>query len=293
MAEVSVFREAVDLLAGDLLPNRTGAGVRFTVNGRAVAEPGEPLPGLTRLGDYRIVARDPEEGSACLAAQFWFDDEAAICALRLKAKGDHLAECEIIRGPPRFPGETGVDARTLTVPRACFAQEVPAERRLSRQALIATARGYYEAVNREDPSLARLDPCGGRVEQGTLITGNPDFRFEFYEGLDGQALPNFGLWTAAEQFQRGLWNADEVPQVRFASVEPRTGVVCAFMTYRPWAKRAWADVEGTGRVGPIGRGDRRVGLNAMEVFKIDHRSILAMESVWSMESADWLNPWSS
>ncbi|GEM_PF-3323113 len=284
-------------LIGELLgqdaPVRLAGDARVTRNCVDLSPDDDWLPGLTRIGDYRITALDDADGSACYAGQLWFGGEAAICAIRVKARDGLMSECEIIRGPPRFPGETGVDARTLTSPRPAFSQEVPPDRRLARHELIALAKGYYDAVNREQPSLAPLDPNGARIEQGTQITGNPAFRFEFYEGLDGQELPNFGCWTAREQFERGLWNADTVPQVRFASVEPRTGVVCAFMTYRPWGKRPWVELEGAGRVGPIGGGERRVGLNAMEVFKIDHGAILEMESVWSMEDGRFLNPWSA
>lgn len=283
-----LLRETLAYNAGSI-----SAGDRVTRNGRPVETGEVPLPGLTAIGDYRIFVRDEETGNACFAGQLWFGDEAAICAIRVKAAAGTIRECEIIRGPPRFPGVTGVDAATLGAVRPAMLAEVPPDRRISRNSIAGLSRGYYDAVNRAQPELAPLHPDGDRIEQGTRITNNPAFWFEFYAGLDGQALPNFGLWSAREQFARGMWNADRVLDIRFPCIEPRKGLACGFMTYRPWGKRAEVAIKGAGRVGPIGDPGRRVSLNAMEVFKVDQGQILEMETVWSIEDAEFRNSWAS
>jgi len=264
---------------------------RITENDRELTAGETALSGATRLGQYRIAAHDESSGQSALCGQMWFGDVAAVCGVRIRCDGGRISEVEIIRSPSRFPGSTGVEASELGAVRPPFGRIVPLERRLSRERLVAIAGGYYEAVNLERPELARLEPNGARIEAGTQITGNPAFRFDFYQGLDGQALPNFGEWTAREQFERGLWNADLVPEVRFPVVEPRYGLVFAFMTYCPWGKRAEVDVVGVGRVGPAGDPARRVALNAMEVFRIDHDRIEEMESVWSIEPGGYRNSW--
>jgi len=267
-------------------------GITRTTRNGSLLRPGErALPGLTDIGDYRIVVRDETRSTVCFAGQLWFGDEAAICAVRLKIADDAIAECEIIRGPARFPGVTGVDPATLGAARPAFLESVPAETRLSREAIADIACGYYDAVNQARPELAALHPAGDRIEQGTCITRNPDFRFEFYVGLDGQDLPNFGLWSARDQFMRRMWDADRVFDVRFPCVDPRLGLACGFMTYRPWGKRGEVEIEGVGRVGPLGDPARRVSLNAMEVFKVDEGAILAMETVWSIEDAGFRSTW--
>ena len=273
---------------GPILPS---AEARVTRNAVPVATGDALLPGLTGIGEYRIDVHDDATDMAMFAGQLWFGEEAAICAIRIALRDGVVTECEIIRGPPRFPGETGVDARNLGKVRPAFAEEVPPERRLSRRDIVAIAEKYYMSVELSQPGLAPLERAGARIEQGTQITGNPDFRFEFYRGLDGQDLPNFGEWSAQEQFVRGMWNADRALDVRFAVVEPRLGVACAYMTYRPWGKRFEVEIEGAGRVGPIDDSGRKVSLNAMEVFKVDHGQILEMETVWSMEAEDFRNPW--
>lgn len=264
---------------------------RITQDDRVVDLADTMLARVTRVGGYRIDGRDDSEGQWGYCGQLWFGDEAAVCGARVKLANGMIAEAELIRSPGRFPGSSGVDARGLTQARAAFATDVPPERRLSRQRLIDIASGYYAAVNEARPELAALEAAGARIEAGTRITGNPAFRFDFYKGLDGQDLPNFGEWTAQQQFERGLWNADLVPDVRLPVVDPRTGVVFAFMTYCPWGKRGWVDVDGVGRVGPLGDPDRRVALNAMEVFKIDHGQIAEMESVWTIEPGDFRSGW--
>src|SRR5690606_10245030 len=107
------------------------------------------------------------------------------------------------------------------------------------------------------------------------ITANPAFHFAFYTGLDGQPLPNFGEWTAREQFRRGLWNADGVLHERYPIVATQTGVVFAFTTYCPWHKRCEVEVAGVGDVGPIGA-PRRVPFKLTEANKIEHRAIEEM-----------------
>jgi len=238
----------------------------------------------SRIGGYRIVAADEARQTAGFMGLVWRGEVASMVGLSIALRGDRIGSAEIIVAPERFPGEAGVDARTLETVRPCFAQPLTASDRLSRGHLEQTAQGYYAAVNQSNPDLAKLAPDGVRIEAGTQITANPAFHFAFYTGLDGQLLPNFGEWTAREQFRRGLWNADGVLHERYPIVDMQTGVVFAFTTYCPWHKRFEVEVAGVGRVGPVVAG-RRVALNMLEAFKIEHGAIAEMESVWEIEDA--------
>lgn len=281
----------LDGLAGDPDPAAFSPRARIVENNAPVVV-GEGLwKDATAIGGYRIAAADAETAQAGFIGLIWRGEEASICGIRLAFRDGLIDEVEIIRGPGRFPGAKGVDARTLGAARPCFAATIAAGDRMSRADLIGTAAGYYAAVNRSEPDLARLDPSGARIEAGTQITGNPDFAFEFYEREDGGALPNFGLWSAREQFRRGLWNADGVTDERYPLADRATGVVFAFTVYRPWHKRGWTDVDGVGRVTPLKRETRRVGLNMLEAFKIENGVIMEMESVWTIEPASFQSIW--
>jgi hypothetical protein len=264
-----------------------------------MTEDNHPIPsgaGLwgaaTRIDEYRIVAADTDTGQVGFVGLIWRGDEASICGIRLRTRSDGLIdEVEIIRGPGRFPGASGVDARSLGPVRPVFAGEIAPAQRMDRAALAAAAAGYYAAVNQSQPDLAPLDPAGVRIEVGTQITSNPAFHFEFYAAADGgAALPNFGEWSAREQFQRGLWNADGVTDERYPLVDRTTGLVFAFTAYRPWHKRFETEVEGVGVVGPR-IGGRRVALNMLEAFKIEAGTIREMESVWTIEPAEFRSVW--
>lgn len=252
------------------------------IESNALSARGEGLwRAATKAGSYRIVAADAARQTAGFMGLVWRGEVASMVGVGIALRNGRISDVEIIVAPERFPGKAGVDARTLEATRSCFAESLVDADRLSRDAFVRIAAGYYDAVNQSDPDLAALAPDGARIEAGTQITGNPAFHFEFYRGLDGQDLPNFGEWSAREQFQRGLWNADGVTDERYPIVDTQTGIVFAFTTYRPWHKRFDVDVAGVGRVGPIVAG-RRVALNMLEAFKIDHDAITEMESVWEI-----------
>lgn len=288
---IGLLEAFLDGLAGHGASPRYAPDVKVTENNRTIS-PGEGLwREATKIGPYQILAADEETSQAGFVGQIWRGEDVSICGIRIACHDDRISAVEIIRGPDRFPGAKGVDARTLTQARPCYGMIVPDHARMARADLMATAAGYYAAVNEGKPDLAALDPAGVRIEAGTQITGNPDFAFEFYAAQDGADLPNFGLWSARDQFQRGLWNADGVTDLRIDLVDRTAGIVFAFATYRPWHKRGWVDVEGVGRVGPIGDPERRVALNMLEAFKIEDGSIKEMESVWSIEPADYRSVW--
>lgn len=284
--------QALDALLGDLSgiapdPDLFAPSTRIIESNRLSARGQGLWASASAIGDYRIVAADEAQQTGGFMGLIWRGDIASIVGIGLAFRNGRISDVEIIVGPERFPGATGVDARALGPVRSCFAQALPLDDRLSRDDYVMIATGYYDAVNRSDPGLARLAPDGARIEVGTQITSNPGFHFEFYKGFDGQDLPNFGEWTAREQFRRGLWNSDGVTDERYPIVDNMTGVVFAFTTYRPWHKRFETQVADVGRVGPIAQG-RRVALNMLEAFKIEKAEISAMESVWEINDAAYL-----
>jgi hypothetical protein len=283
--------EWLDLLnAGKGLQLPIAADARITQNGRAVRWPDAELARSTKIGDYRIVAVDETTDQFGFIGQVWRGDEVSVCGMRIGLTDGQGSEIETIAGPSRFPSTGGVEARDLTHARLPFATGVPEADRRARADLAFKASLYYAAVVRERPEIVPFDPAGARVEAGTQITANPAFRFDFYRSADGRDLPNFGEWTAQEQFLRGLWNADGVADERYPVVDRELGVVLACTAYRPWHKRFETEVRGVGRVVPL-VANRRVTLCMMEMFKIERDVIGDMESVWSIEDAGFTSPW--
>jgi hypothetical protein len=285
---VAEWLELLNAGKGMQLPIAVDA--RITENGQLVRWPDAELMRSTKIGDYRIVAVDETAGQFGFIGQVWRGNEVSVCGMRIGVTDGQGSEIETIVGPSRFPSTGGVEARALTHARASFVTGVPEADRRARADLAFNASLYYAAVVREQPEIVPFDPDGARVEAGTQITANPAFHFDFYGSTDGGDLPNFGEWTAQEQFLRGLWNADGVSDGRYPVVDRDLGVVLACTTYRPWHKRFETEVHGVGRVVPL-VANRRVALCMMEMFKIERDVIGDMESVWSIADASFTSPW--
>jgi len=292
-----IDRGMIDAFASELIA-RLGEGrgldlpiapdARITADGYPAAIEDSLIGRATGLGDVRILATDADSNQIGLFALVERGEQASVCGLRLRVADGRAVEVETVAGPPRFPSTGGVDAREAEPPRAAFAR--PPATPGDREAMRHAASLYYAAVVREEPGIAPLDPAGARTEVGTRITDNPAFAFDFYAAIDGGELPNFGEWSARDQFLRGLWNADGVTDERYPVVDRARGIVLACTSYRPWHKRFETDVAGVGRVGPRVTG-RRVALNMMEMFRIEAGTILEMESVWTIEPAEFASPW--
>jgi hypothetical protein len=140
----------------------------------------------------------------------------AIMGLRLAFDGDAISEIETIVcremefGP--FPSIEGYDA-----PRALMLADVPEERRVSREEMIAIANGYFETIELNDGTLHTefSDDCD-RIENG-LQTTNTE--------IEGYPIARMGT---ADQFRLGQYVYDDrLRDRRFPLVDEEKGIVCA------------------------------------------------------------------
>jgi hypothetical protein len=254
------------------------------------AEPSDLKSGLwtqaSKIGSYAFTVTDRLTNQHGFVGLIWRGDkDASLVSIRIKVNQQgQIEESEIIVGLDRFPGTTGTDPKTLTTWRPDFGTVVPVEKRLSREKLQAIAASYYDGVNNCTPEKVPLSHTGNRVENGTRITNTSTFSFAdgMYESLDPNVtIPNFAEWSAKEQFDRGLWNADTVAGARFPLIDVEHGLVMAYALYQSWTKSDVLDVKGVGKVRRLGVKDRMgVSLCMMELFKIRDEEIHDMESVW-------------
>jgi len=221
----------------------------------------------------------------------WYGEEASIVSIRIKlTAANEIEESEIVVGV-RFPGSKSIDPKTLDTFRQDFGTVIPEKERHSREELRSIAASYYDGVNNCTPEKVPLNHEGSRVEMGTQISSNPSYFFEGYE-IEGsnESVPNFAEWSAKEQFDRGLWNADVVTGERFPLVDVEHGLVFAYTIYHPWEKASSTHVEGVGKV----RGDltgEKVALCMTELFKIKKGEIHDMETVWFVGPTDMSSGW--
>ena len=138
---------------------------------------------------------------------------------------------------------------------------------------------------------------GNRVENRTQITNISSFSLMYFDGFyqpedPSVQLPKFAEWSAKEQFDRGLWNADTVAGARFPLVDTKRGLVMAYALYQLWTRAKATDVKGVGKIIRLGGEDRiMVSLCMTEFFKIKDGQIFDMDSVWFVGPVPILRGW--
>ena len=150
---------------------------------------------------------------------------------------------------------TAQRVEALGSPRAAFSTPIPADERMSRADLIATANKYFSGMQRNDgkgdyPFHARCD----RIENGGRSTNAPT--------PAGQTRPDpktaagySGQWSCREQFEWGLlYFVSRIRDRRYVAVDQERGVVAA-----PRSSITWPAARATSRArtGAPQRADRR------------------------------------
>ena len=146
------------------------ADVRFTENGK----PGKPGDGLwrsaSRLGDFRHVFTDTASQQALFLGKLEAGSAPALVALRLGVRGEQIAEIEHVvarqGSHPLFSPQTFVAHPTLTA-------SIPADRRLSREQLIAIADSYFTGIEKHSSREVLASETCQRIENGVQTTGRP------------------------------------------------------------------------------------------------------------------------
>lgn len=282
------------LIAHDATSLPFASFYKATLNGKADNFKSGLWSSATKIGSYHFTLSDEDTNQHGFIGLIWRGEEASICGIRvgLNARNE-ITEMEIIQGRDTFPGPNPTDPRTLTSWRSSFSMPPPSIE--SRQRLADIALSYYEAVTRSDPSLVPMADEGSRVEMGNQINNLDPAKSKynltdgFYKPVsDDVKLPNFALWSAKEQFERGLWNADTVDNARAPIVDRKRGLVLAFSVYQPYRKSWICHAKGIGDFVPINytEGEKRsyISLNMIELFEIKNGLIGDMESTWYMET---------
>ena len=181
----------------------------------------EPGDGIWNTVDgrrgYDLKMADPSTGQVAWFGVIEEHGHPAIMALRLKLDGERIAEAEAIvtRKVENSPFPS-ID--TYIEPRPLMLADVPPERRVAREAMIANANGYFDTLQLNDGTLRTrfTDDCD-RIENGMQTTHNPDF-------------PNYPIaaYGCREQFELGQYRYDDRLRARrFPLVDEEKGLVLA------------------------------------------------------------------
>jgi hypothetical protein len=219
------------------------ADYRATEDGEEVRL-GEGLwDSLTALGQYRIDLADPVSGNVGVIAEAIEGDSSAPFALRLRVVGGEITEIETIVGRGRVPGSAIVPA-----PRPSLAEAAPAEERLSRAEMIATADANFDAILAADGAIYAED-CQ-RVENRMAMSGNPDLDYPIAT-LPGVEKPAFGAMGCREQIEHHLFDQlDDVVQRRFVLLDEEKQLVLTVVMMRWYKAGRCSEIPDYGRICP-------------------------------------------
>jgi hypothetical protein len=151
-----------DVSAVPLAPN-----VRYTENGAELAIGDALWATAEGLGENKVVFTDPDSGGIQLYAAVVENGLPSMLAARLKVENRQITEIEtpVLRRMADDPAMA-----SFAVPRPIWKQEVPAGRRVSRQALIDIADSYFEGITQGRGDVTPFDPMCTRFENGGQMT---------------------------------------------------------------------------------------------------------------------------
>lgn len=270
--------------------------VRFTENGQ-VLPVGEGLwKSMKATGTYRLAVADPDAGQIALIATVVEDNAdpaagtPALMALRLKVADGRITEIEQVleRNP-----QTAQRVEALGAPRAAFSTEIPADRRMSRTALIETANKYFSGMQRNDgkgdyPFHPRCD----RIENGGRSTNVPTPPGETRP--DPKTANGYSAqWSCLEQFQSGLlYFVSRIRDRRYVAVDQERGVVAVFAFFDHMAGSTRNFTRPDGRPTTAGPAQPWTW-EILEIFKIEDGLLAEIEAFLTRPPYGMLSGWST
>jgi hypothetical protein len=270
--------------------------VRFTENGQ-VLPVGEGLwKSMKSAGTYRLPVTDADAGQIALITTV-VEDHAdpgqgtpALLALRLKVAGAEIAEIEQIVERNVM---TAQRVEALGSPRAAFSTPIPANQRMSRADLIATADKYFTGMQRNDgkgdyPFHPRCD----RIENGGRSTNVPTPAGETRPDPK-TAMGYSGQWSCLEQFQSGLlYFVSRIRDRRYVAVDQERGVVAAFAFFDHMAGSTRNFTRPDGRP-HTGGPTQPWTWEILELFKIENGQLAEIEAFLTRPPYGMLSGWST
>ncbi len=259
--------------------------VKFTENGVGI-QVGEGIWGSIRSkSDFGLTVADPATNSVAWYGLIYDHDAPAYAGVRLKVKGAHVSEAEIIVARERNPGPWA-DPKQFAIGTRLDAPLAKGEQ-VSRRQLIAAVDAYAKTIERNDGNVkAKFDSACTRVENGAVVTS----------GAIGSAgivkSPGEYAQGCEAQLKLGLYRPlDRIRGHRVLAVDEKRGlVVVGGIADFGLAQRAYTLTDGknveTQAFHPLAR-------ELFEVYKVVGGRIQSIEAVsvdqpYGMPSA-WSN----
>ncbi len=148
------------------------ANVHFSENNSPLAVGDGLWNTVDGIGDYRLPFIDPEAGQAGVYGVVQENGKPALLSVRLKVADRKITEIETIVLRPQanngFGNAAGVHRREA------FYEDIPADKRLTREQLVSIANAYFETLQQNHGVVfAPFAPTCHRIESGVPTTNNP------------------------------------------------------------------------------------------------------------------------
>ena len=212
--------------------------VRYTEGGAELPVGDGFWATATGLGSYKHYFADPAVGQVVVMRTMregperkpGTADNAVLMSLRARVELGKIQEIEATfykKGSGPSWNDAGIDnLDKMGGPPAPWLETVPAEKRMSRMALINAGNYYFEGLQRNSGhGYYPFTPTCNRLENGVSTTNNT----EIQKGQDFQPF-SFGC---KEQFSTGYYGVvTQIVQRRFLVADPERGLVLAYAIFK-------------------------------------------------------------
>jgi len=162
------------LLAHDPSKLPHTADLKYSEN-NVMLKPGDGLWATADgIGSYKIYIDDPEAGEVGYYGVVSEDTHPSIFGMRMKVVHQKVSEIEVVvarRDQPNSPFGNPDNLKEKPV----FDQDIPADKRLSREKLISIANSYFSTIQQNSGKIyAPFASDCQRVENGMITANNPN-----------------------------------------------------------------------------------------------------------------------
>jgi hypothetical protein len=168
--EVFINQYLNAMVAHDVSKAPFAANARYTENAKEIslAKPSEGLWAVrTSLGDYKLYISDPQQGQIAFVGLVKEGEKPAILSMRLRIENRKITEIESI--VVRNMSEENLWTMKTVPPE--FARALDPQERVSRQELVRTSKGYFEAIVKSNSKLVSWSDECYRLENGMWTAG--------------------------------------------------------------------------------------------------------------------------
>ncbi|HEY8506773.1 MAG TPA: hypothetical protein VIL32_00365, partial [Steroidobacteraceae bacterium] len=257
--------------------------VRHTENSVSI-NVGEGQWGSIRgKSDTALRIADPETGTVVWYGLAYDHDAPAYFGVRLRVEGKRIADVEMFAARERNPGPWGDPSKFRIDP--LFTTPVPADKRLSRERLVALVEGYANSVQQNDGTLfTQFHRNCERIENGMPVTSGEGASAVIVKGAAKLAR------GCEAQLKLGLYRpVDRVRDRRIAVVDPELGIVVA-TSYADYSVRTTRYTTTDGKTRETQ--DRYPSTRELfEIFKIEGGRIRRIEAVSVFQPYRMPSPW--